>query len=682
MRRAAWRRWASVLALGLGLALAGCGGAASPAAQPGAGSGTVASGGAAPPASRSAAASSSASAAPSATSVSSSASLVPGAWLHISPPSGAPGTVVTVTGHLPGLPAANPSQPAWESGSICWDGCRGGLRLNPTWHWSTQRHGMFSTTFTVPAVPWLTAAGPHAPSSGNYAVGIRCLGPVVPGCALRGPQAVASFRLIAPAPTLCAAGQACARLALDPAAAAPGSRVKVSGWAPLTQIFGSSPSGYSLVLSPGSQTVGQVSQSASGDLAGTFTVPPSLGGSPLQPGVHTLSLQYYFGRGIRIDLAPTPLPVQAAPSWSSLGAVRPLWIRASRALSGSLLAGSSLTGGTVAVCPAGGGIQWSADGGSPWSDVPTAGAIPVASPSPYVFQPGDSGAPCASALPDPVHTGTFYVTFDLVHASCGCAPPYIPVGYLTADGGKTWRPVPPPKGFTAGDFGGFQVHGRAVQAVFVGGARQAQAGTAAALAVQQTTDGGRTWHAAALGCPASGPCVRWGPRPTSVNACMSRWMRGVLGSNDGGRTWSTRTAADTCQGTVELAATGPASLLLISGGAAFPVEASGDAGETWRALGLPTLPAPAGTQPPGRYPGLRLLPTGALAAPDGTTLQLLPPGASAWCPAAGVSVPQGASGFAVIGGRFWWTLTPARSTGGTDVTNPGGVPLAGLHCAG
>lgn len=616
---------------------------------------------------------------------SSSSASASGAWIRLSPATGGPGTVVTVTGYLPGLPAAN-AAPSWRSGSVCWDGCGQGLVLNPQWQWSATRTGSFSTSFTVPSAAWVTAAGPHALVSGTYNVGIRCVGPVEPGCGLRGAQASATFRLVAPPPTLCAAGQACARLALDPAAAAPGDTVKVNGWAPLTQMFGSNPTGYTLVLSPGDQLVGQASQTASGDLTGTFTVPRLVGGGgEVQPlGTHTLTLRYTFGAGARVDLAPTALTVAAGLSWAGLGAVRPLWIRGTRGLSGYAVTGAAATDGAVAVCgAAGGGIRVSADGGATWSDVSTAGAVAATAGTGFVFQQGPSAqgpsASCEAALPDLGHAGSFYATFNLVAASCGCAPPYIPVGFVTVDDGSTWRTVPPPQGFTVGDFGGFEVDGSVVSALF---SRRPASGDTPVVAVERTSDGGRTWAAGAFACLGSGPCVRWGPRPTSVNACMAEQGRSVLGSDDGGRTWRSRTVVDLCQGAADLAAIGPSNLLLISGQSAFPVGVSSDGGRTWRAVALPAVPTPVGTQTPRQYPGLHLLPGGTLAVADGTAMMLLPPGAAVWCPAVGVSVPQGATGFTVVGGRWWWTMTPPKGGSGMSVVNPGGVPLSALHCAG
>ncbi len=646
------------------------------------------------------------------------------AWLRLSPNSGPPGTVVTLTGYLAADAGTPPTGPAAQTGIICWDGCAGGLNISPIWHWTgaaaqgtsggggtapaTRASGSppvaaptFETTFTVPAIPWLSAAGPQPLTPGTYAVGIQCVGRTPPGCALAGPQATANFHLTGPAPALplqCAPGAPCAHLALRPASAAPGTEVTVTGWAPL--ISGST-LGYQLVLSSGNVTLAAVSQDASGALSGTFAVPYAVGSTELAPGPHTLSLQYTFyallkGRPATVrtvSVAAATLTADPPPLWSSLGPVRPLWIRASQRVTGAVVASASATSGAVAVCASDGGIRWTSDGGGTWASLPTSAAVSVAAGTKYVFQPvprGQAPVPaCASAVPDPDHPGVFYATFDLVAAPCDCAPPYIAVGYVTTDSGAHWRTVPPPAGFTLGDFGGFQVHGDTVQALFSTG-NLPRAGQSPHMAVMQTTDGGATWTAAPLGCPASGPCVRLGARASHINACMAEIGRSVLSSTDGGSTWRALRTIDECSNTAtEVGAIGPSTLLLLGGGlpipdgqsSSVPLQVSRDSGATWSVVALPPLPGPAAAQEGAGVLPLALLPDGAIAAADGTSVQLLVPGASSWCPASGVTLPRGAAGFAVAGGSYWWTRV-APPTGGADLVQPGSVPLSTLRCAG
>ena len=630
-----------------------------------------------------------------------------GAWLRLSPDSGPPGTLVTLTGYLPADAATPPSGPAAESGVVCWDGCAAGLNISPTWHWTGLATSptvsaavpppaavpLFKTTFTVPAIPWLTAAGPHPLTPGAYAVGIRCAGRVAPGCILRGPEASATFYLTgsgAVQPLECAAGAACARLAVEPAAAALGTKVAVTGWAPLTS------GGYHLVLSPGTIAVADVSQDASGALTATFAVPDSVDDNQvIAPGPHTLSLEYTFGGGGQpshtVTVSQATLTVKPASTWASLGMLHPLWVAASQPVDAAVVRGASAASGPVAVCARGTGIRWTADGGRTWTDVPTAAAVPVAAGTKYVFQLGSSAqvpaSACASVLPDSRHPGSFYATFDLVAAACDCAPPYIAVGYVTTDQGAHWRPVPPPPGFTEGDFGGFQVRGDAVQALFSNG-ELLRAGQAPHMAVVQSTDGGVTWTAAPLGCPASGPCVRLGARPSNISTCMAEIVRTLFSSSDGGSGWRALRTIDECSGAgaTDVAAVGPSALLLLraelpaSGGQAplMAAQVSHDGGATWTVVAIPPLPEAAAAYHGAGIRSATFLPDGAIAAPDGTALELLAPGAATWCPAAGVTLPRGAGGFTVAGGSYWWTtVAPAA----VELVQPGSVPLSALRCA-
>jgi hypothetical protein len=524
---------------------------------------------------------------------------------------------------------------------------------------------------------------------------------MVPGCGLRGPQATATFHLtggaVAARPLRCAGGAPCAHLTLQPARAAAGTRVTLTGWAPLTPVIGG-PVGYQLVLSPGTAPLAAVSQGLSGALSATFVVPYTVGANHVvAAGPHTLSLQYTFAAGAgrparAVSVASASLTVEPAPTWSSLGDFHPLWIEASQPISGAVVRAASVASGPVAVCAPGGGIRWTADGGKTWAEVPTASVVAVAARTQYVFQPGPGGqAPvpaCASVLADARHPGSFYATFDLVAPPCDCAPPDIAAGYVTTDGGAQWRAVPPPPGFTAGDFGGFQVRGDAVQALYAS-ARLPRGGQAAPMGVMQTTDGGTIWTPAALGCPGSGPCVRLGARASNINACMAEIGRSLLGSSDGGATWrALRTINECGPGAAQVAAIRPSALLILGGGlpgpggpsTSVPLQLSRDGGATWSVVALPPLPG-AAAQGGGSPVPITLLPDGAIAAVQGAAVELLAPGAAAWCPAAEVSPPAGAGGPAVAGGLYWWTWVAPR-TGGSVRVAPGGVPVSALRCAG
>jgi hypothetical protein len=125
-------------------------------------------------------------------------------------------------------------------------------------NWSANQPGNFTLQYTVPSTPWLGTDGPHALQPGDYTIGLQCLGPENQGCAIQEGSVTATFNLSGPASSQCQTDQDCARLSFDPASAAPGVQVQVSGWAPLNQIIDGTPFGYNLAVLPqgqGSQPV-------------------------------------------------------------------------------------------------------------------------------------------------------------------------------------------------------------------------------------------------------------------------------------------------------------------------------------------------------------------------------------------------------------------------------------------
>ncbi|MGZ4293820.1 MAG: hypothetical protein ACXVRM_06220 [Solirubrobacteraceae bacterium] len=73
----------------------------------------------------------------------------PAVSLSVSPSSGGPGTVVTVTGRL-----SHPFHPRDSHPNLCWDGCQDGLTYgDPPVRWTSPRS--FRTRMIVPAAPWI-----------------------------------------------------------------------------------------------------------------------------------------------------------------------------------------------------------------------------------------------------------------------------------------------------------------------------------------------------------------------------------------------------------------------------------------------------------------------------------------------------------------------------------------------
>jgi BNR/Asp-box repeat len=639
----------------------------------------------------------------------------PGAWITLSPQAGLPGTVVRISGFLPGGPSAAQAQKtiSFNSGYVCWAACPGGLTYGgvPV-QWSRTQAGHFTMQFTVPRAPWLGADGPHPLAPGTYTVGVRCIGPAIRWCALQGVQATATFFLLAsPTPGLCQIGP-CARLRFTPAASPPGTVIQVHGWAPLTEIVGQ-PLGYDLVVQKvGAMAIlspwlGHVQQALNGALSGSFRLPlsiPSLG--LLTPGSYTIALQSIyigapspgarFAPGLtitplgkkgnvqleRITLAPTTFRVTATRSWAALGRVRPLWMQWSAGMfTAQALAADPTNPHRIAHCVPG-GIRLSSDGGATWSLVSTMPVARVAATSAYPLPPGLYGQArpaCAALALDPRHPRSVYAAFAAAFKPAGIPPTYL-VGYVTIDRGRTWRPVPAPGGYTMGEFSSFQVTGQAVQALY--GRPAAAPAQAPALAVEQTTDGGRTWAPAHLTCPASGPCLRWGAAPGPFSPMGAPAPQGIAYSTDGGRTW--RTPA--WPSWVDLNYPGPKALValsrtevaLLAGGSEYPFRLSYDGGRTWGVIALPALPGMVGGA--AQFPGLQMLPDGALLAQAqsaGMPWWLLHPGTTRWCPVSGVALPAWPAALRVIDGRVLWLAGGPFGPGVLSLTS---VPLSSLRC--
>jgi hypothetical protein len=650
-----------------------------------------------------------------------------GAWIRLSPEAGPPGTLVRVSGHIPGGPAAGAAagNDKLDNGGICWAGCGDGLAEQAvTVTWSSSQAGDFSMQFTVPQVPWLAANGPRPLTPGDYQVGIQCVGPNQDGCAVGGAEAGAVFRLQGPTPDRCLT-RPCASLQLTPAQAPPGTLVRVRGWAPLVQLIGGQPFGYTLVLAGPSQgttptQTGSLEQAPDGSLSGSFLVPLALPGQDtLAGGAYTVALQAYRnqgpgaatpvapavtvnplgkGGGVQLTLAPTPFTITPALAWSSLPAFKPLLVQRSSALAQQHSFGVDPAlqqrrhPGRLAYC-APGAIQVSMDGGATWSAIDAREVVAATAGISYTLgRPDGSFSPAGAATPeclavtlDPQHPDSYYATFAAAQKPYG-APPIYFIGYVTTDGGKRWQVVPVPPDHALSQFGGFRSNQPGVQALFSDTAgppfdEGPGLGQKVPFTVEQTADGGRTWAASPLACPALGPCATWGPAPNGIGSCaMHGYAQPIEISADGGRSWTVPdwpSRANACQ-LNELAALGPQRLALLAGPSDYPLSISGDGGKTWQPVALPPLPGSQGNAL--FYQGLQLLPTGALLsqAQDGQSWEMLLPGAANWCPLAGAAPPVVPDvALQAIGDRLWW-LETGTAPGAAPV--PRSASLSGLHC--
>ena len=208
--------------------------------------------------------------------------------LTLSPSSGRPGTLVTVSGYVSSVTAQRPA--TWPWGQIGFGGFAAGLVSNTHATWSTKRPGHFTAVFRVPETAWWTAHGERTLAPGAYGVGFRCFGvpetkPQQRRC-LSGPnQLQATFTLVGPVTP----PPSHASVTVSPVHAEPGQHVTVGGWAPLTRLFGQ-PLGYSLMWGEGTTAVGDVQQALNGRLSGSFQVPAYVEGAPVAVGPVALTL--------------------------------------------------------------------------------------------------------------------------------------------------------------------------------------------------------------------------------------------------------------------------------------------------------------------------------------------------------------------------------------------------------
>jgi hypothetical protein len=565
--------------------------------------------------------------------ISSADPAMPGLRLSASPSSGPPGTTVTITGSLN---AALSSRP--DNAELCWDGCPSGLSYSSSalsWLSPTT----FRTTMVVPQAPWVTANPPRVARllSGTYPIGIQCLRQVH-ACGIGEAEATTSFQLDVPASTVpgwCRTSGTCAQMTVSPARALPGDHITVTGLAPLAAIGPDGlPYAYQLQVIPASASSATVQFESLGNGGatavysgyGSLTVLPP----PTFAGSNSAGWQLQASNGWQpITMNPS---TPSTTAWCSGGAV------------------TIDTAGHTTTVPTGKAAQ-AALTRMGFPPPPGESATdPLTCETLALLGNGTAGAPAVVA------------GFDVEPADQD--PLYADVALLTTDGGKSWTPLPTPRGAKPVSFGGFRYQGNAVAALFSSTANGSQ-GVDPALAVETTSDAGRSWHAANLACPDSGPCITFGPYQPG-NCAKDGGYQLVIASTDGGQQWTPLESLDENQGgcwPAELLTAADGSEILVDTASPLPVQRSTDAGRTWRDIGVPTLPH---EQDGYAYSGsIVAMPGGSLLAiTDDTTRpwMLLPPGANTWCQ---VRTPNTVnqnllfnSGPRALGDELWW-LTSA-----------------------
>ena len=566
----------------------------------------------------------------------------PNVALTVSPGTAAPGTTVTITGRL-----ARAWPGAGSTVDFCWDGCRFGLRYEGvTIRWVS--HTKFRATLVLPAAPWIEGDPVRvAPlASGVYPIAVQCL-VAGKGCSAETREGVAAVRLLVRStPGWCPSPAACAQLAAAPRAAAPGALVSVTGFAPLVSIIGSDQ-----------------------PFAFQFEV---LNAAPRGPEVRLGN----FHGGLQALLGEAPLDVLAPPVFASLGRSKVL---AEAAAGLSPISAEPRAPSTVAWC-ARDAVEISK--GAAVTAVPTIRARSTISRLGLLTVVGAPLRCDAVALAGPADAPASVIAaaFAAEQPPYG-GPPFYEVALTTRDRGRTWTPLPVPRGATPLSFGGFRYTAGGVEAVFASVLRNPTAPSyptpdPAHPRAEISSADGKRWRSAPMGCPSAGPCVTLGPYVRGACAMAANPMQPLLRSADGGVSWLQPVLPDQVDacGEVALVATGRDSALLVNSLSPFPLLETTDGGLTWEDVALPALPgAPGGPLLPG---GITMLPNGSLLLTGGTRRwQLLEPGARKWCrmwtPVA--RLPQ-ISALTVIGEDVWWLA------GNFDAPNAEVIPVSAFGC--
>lgn len=551
--------------------------------------------------------------------------------LSLSPASGGPGTVVTVTGRL-----GKPFHPRDSHPNLCWDGCQEGLGYGDVpMRWTSPR--TFRATLVVPAAPWIGGGPPHvAPLvSGDYAVAIQCIREAR-GCT-EATEGTATFHLHVTRPVgWCRTQATCARLRVTPARALPGQVVRVTGFVPLAQ--GAAPGAGS-----------------------TF----ELQAERRRP--HTSEVRFTGRHGVEFaTVGLGAVDVEAPPSYADLHEATPLG-QVSDAV--PQISADPADTNVVAWC-AGQTIATSGPGGLTLIPAATAKSALKALGFSFRFDPQPA---CAAVAPMATSTGApaglaaaFYVT------TAAGAPPFFLAALVTRDQGRTWAPIPVPRGSGPAGFGGFRYgSGGTLQALFAVSLKSPiknypQFDPDRALSEISSSDG-QSFSQAPPGCPAVGPCVTFGLFQAG-NCAMNGTMQTLVRSTDGGNRWSPLDfpyAVQAC-GAAEIVATSPTAALLVDSTSTYPVLRTTDGGASWQDISIPR---------PGARGNITVLPDGSMLLADGLGYsgrwKLLRRGAHRWCtlrsPARALQRAE-ITPVTAISADLWWLTGP--------LDNPDGSPKA------
>ena len=550
--------------------------------------------------------------------------------LSVSPPTGPPGTLVTITGTSTTPPSTAVLRASAALGlddhtQVCWVACEV-LSYSPVVHWSSSSPGQFEISFLVPSVPWMIASGIQRPVPGHYPIVLPCIPDSYgQGKGCKTEQLTGSFQMTEPVPSLCGPGQPCSAIEVSPTQGPPGSVVAVRGWAPLVGL--------------GGQALVYLRVQTANTSWDSFPT-----------------------------LASTSFRVTAQPDWASLGTLHPLSI---------LRSGLDAFGidpanpRRVAYC-SDSAIEVTADGGQTWFRIPIEDVVSASAATKYPLGTGYQANPvsCDTVALDPAHPASFFALFTTVDRTG--PPPMYYVGYFTKDAGRTWHPVPVPTGSDMRAFGGFRVDRSGVRALYTMWSDSLPPDQPM-VAVELTVDGGNTWTTGNLACPSAGPCLALGSKHWARCMAVEGW-EAVLVSTNNGTSWSTTNHIRSCWRVVEVVGLANGRLVTLDGRSQFPLTVSNDGDRTSRSIALPALPNQPNSSP--GYGDLELLPDGRLLLVS-LHWYLLAPGATAWCSVANsptgnqtdapaAAVPQ------IIGDHLWWL--------NGQPTTLHSLPVSALHC--
>jgi len=381
-------------------------------------------------------------------------------------------------------------------------------------------------------------------------------------------------------------------------------------------------------------------------------------------------------------------------SWASLGVVRPLLIQP--AGWGSPIAAQPGSA-TYAWCPQK-GMEISA-GGDKTTFIPDSSVESMLSRS-HLGLPSLSGGSkvvvtCGNVALDPSHPKTVYAGFQASHG--GSIPPSYDVALVTSNLGKSWRFVPPPRGYSLTDFAGFDESPNGVEMLY---SRNyffpMKPGQSASFVAVTSTTGGQSWQDVPLSCSASATCVIFGPEAPQGACGMSEWQQSVLVDipREGVATTQWREAGalpsvSQC-GSQQLIGTTSGDEILVDRSRRSALLYTHD-GIHWTTITLPKINgAPVGGQfvPFGEV--MTIAANGTLIAVSGSALQnaehleILEPGSNKWC-AANSTLPAATKQSPVVAiqsseSKLVVAFFAPIPTSGGQKTSAISFPLATLRC--